>query len=66
MAGKYEYSLASMNSNRKNFACGNHLLANLLVRNLILNFFACGACTQAEDGTFKAFSIWSRCFYGHH
>jgi len=25
--------------------------------NLILNFFACGACTQIEDGTFKALAF---------
>lgn len=25
--------------------------------NLILNFFACGACTQPEDGTFKALAF---------
>ena len=28
-----------------------------ILGNLILNFFACGACTQAEDGTFKALAF---------
>lgn len=28
-----------------------------ILGNLILNFFACGACTQPEDGTFKALAF---------
>ncbi|XP_075152811.1 aquaporin AQPAn.G-like [Haematobia irritans] len=43
------------------FGCNKHHLWKSLVAeflgNFILNFFASGACTQPEDGLFKAFSF---------
>ncbi|XP_046810374.1 aquaporin AQPAe.a isoform X1 [Lucilia cuprina] len=56
MAGKYEYTLGVNELKSKEFRLWQSLIGEFL-GNLILNFFACGACTQREDGTFKALAF---------
>ncbi|EDW01347.1 aquaporin AQPAn.G [Drosophila grimshawi] len=54
--GKYEYSLGLNEFKSKDLRLWQALIAEF-IGNLILNFFACGACTQQEDGTFKALAF---------
>ncbi|XP_065357022.1 aquaporin AQPAn.G isoform X2 [Calliphora vicina] len=56
MAGKFEYTLGVNELKSKEFRLWQSLIGEFL-GNLILNFFACGACTQPEDGTFKALAF---------
>nr|AFP49894.1 aquaporin 2a [Glossina morsitans morsitans] len=56
MAGKFEYSLGINELKSKDYRLWQSLVGEFL-GNLILNFFACGACTQPEDGTFKALAF---------
>ncbi|KAH8280285.1 hypothetical protein KR018_001595, partial [Drosophila ironensis] len=54
--GKFEYSLGFNELKSKELRLWQALVGEFL-GNLILNFFACGACTQVEDGTFKALAF---------
>ncbi|KAH8365163.1 hypothetical protein KR084_004444, partial [Drosophila pseudotakahashii] len=54
--GKFEYSLGLNELKCKELRLWQALIGEFL-GNLILNFFACGACTQIEDGTFKALAF---------
>ncbi|EDW90917.1 aquaporin AQPAn.G [Drosophila yakuba] len=54
--GKFEYSLGLNELKSKEQRLWQALIGEFL-GNLILNFFACGACTQVEDGTFKALAF---------
>ncbi|XP_032570873.1 aquaporin AQPcic isoform X1 [Drosophila sechellia] len=54
--GKFEYSLGLNELKSKELRLWQALIGEFL-GNLILNFFACGACTQIEDGTFKALAF---------
>ncbi|XP_059220471.1 aquaporin AQPAe.a isoform X2 [Stomoxys calcitrans] len=56
MAGKFEYTLGVNELKSKDFRLWQSLIGEFL-GNLILNFFAVGACTQNEDGTFKALAF---------
>ncbi|XP_064543538.1 aquaporin AQPcic [Drosophila montana] len=54
--GKFEYSLGLNEFKSKDLRLWQALVGEF-IGNLILNFFACGACTQPEDGTFKALAF---------
>ncbi|XP_068145040.1 aquaporin [Drosophila tropicalis] len=54
--GKFEYSLGLNELKSKELRLWQALIGEFL-GNFILNFFACGACTQIEDGTFKALAF---------
>ncbi|XP_034477941.1 aquaporin AQPAn.G [Drosophila innubila] len=54
--GKFEYSLGLNEFKSKDQRFWQALIGEF-IGNLILNFFACGACTQIEDGTFKALAF---------
>lgn len=56
MAGKFEYKLGINELKSKNDRLWQALIGEFL-GNFILNFFACGACTQPEDGLFKALAF---------
>ncbi|XP_058985882.1 aquaporin AQPAn.G isoform X2 [Musca domestica] len=56
MAGKFQYKLGINELKSKEFRLWQSLIGEF-IGNLILNFFACGACTQTEDGTFKALAF---------
>ncbi|XP_037954743.1 aquaporin AQPAn.G [Teleopsis dalmanni] len=56
MARNFEYSLGVNEFKSKDHRLWQALIGEFL-GNLILNFFACGACTQPEDGTFKALAF---------
>ncbi|XP_039955618.1 aquaporin AQPAe.a isoform X1 [Bactrocera neohumeralis] len=56
MPAKFEYSLGIDELKSKTHRLWQALIAEFL-GNFLLNFFACGACTQPEDGTFKAFAF---------
>jgi len=56
MATKFEYTLGINELKSKEHRLWQSLIAEFL-GNFILNFFACGACTQQEDGTFKALAF---------
>ncbi|ALC41292.1 CG7777 [Drosophila busckii] len=54
--GKFEYSLGLNELKSKEQRLWQSLIGEFM-GNLILNFFACGACTQIENGTFKALAF---------
>lgn len=54
--GKFEYSLGLNEFKSKDLRLWQALIGEF-IGNLILNFFACGACTQPQDDTFKALAF---------
>lgn len=54
--GKFEYSLGLNEFKSKELRLWQALIGEF-IGNLILNFFACGACTQPQDDTFKALAF---------
>ncbi|XP_030374470.1 aquaporin isoform X2 [Scaptodrosophila lebanonensis] len=54
--GKPQYSLGFNELKTKELRLWQSLIGEF-VGNLILNFFACGACTQPENGLFKALAF---------
>lgn len=54
--GKFEYSLGLNEFKSKDQRFWQALIGEF-IGNLILNFFACGACTQPEGALFKAFAF---------
>lgn len=56
MAGNFKYTLGVNEFKSKEHRLWQALIGEFL-GNLILNFFACGACTQPENGVFKALAF---------
>nr|ACT34032.1 aquaporin [Eurosta solidaginis] len=56
MPQKFDYSLGLHELKSKEHRLWQALVAEFL-GNFLLNFFACGACTQPEGGTFKALAF---------